>query len=510
MAWPLVPEQRYTVFVSSTHLGNEQRRQLVLDAILQAGMAPVMVEHLGARNRPPLDECLAAASTADLLICIVAHRYGSIPDGRERSYIELEYEANPERLVFLIDPKTPCVPDRDFDAGPDRWKKQAALELFRERARKNGLWAEFDENTLQARVLNALNTWKTQRSALPRAATESGAIVEGTVGSRAGPSSEGPAELVWARPDDCPFPGLSAYDEDRALLYAGREEEIGAVSDDLARRLGTARGRDVRWIQVEGASGAGKSSFALAGLLPRLRAWNEEGSLGQFRIAVLRPRDEPLRSLAVALARSFPGQVTEDLKRRLGEDPESLRNLLEEKLDPERPEFLVLVIDQLEELFTYAPDAEEAPERAQRHAAELTALSDNLAVALTGARPADGGGAAQPRADRPAALILVTTIRRDYLEELTRLASLDALTNRTARHVLRPMDAQALERAVRRPAQAAGLEWSPPDLPERIAGDAVAGGLALLGRALEALWQQRDGRILTKAEYERIGRPGRT
>jgi hypothetical protein len=50
-------ESKTTVFISSTFLDNEDRRRLVEDAVLRAGMTPVGMEHLTASHQPTVDEC---------------------------------------------------------------------------------------------------------------------------------------------------------------------------------------------------------------------------------------------------------------------------------------------------------------------------------------------------------------------------------------------------------------------------------------------------------------------
>ncbi|WP_344094695.1 BTAD domain-containing putative transcriptional regulator [Microbacterium deminutum] len=69
--------------------------------------------------------------------------------------------------------------------------------------------------------------------------------------------------------DDCPYRGLSGYGPDDADEFFGRDAEIEAVVDRLARR---------RFLALTGASGSGKSSLALAGVVPmfKARGWTAE------------------------------------------------------------------------------------------------------------------------------------------------------------------------------------------------------------------------------------------
>lgn len=69
--------------------------------------------------------------------------------------------------------------------------------------------------------------------------------------------------------ESCPYRGLSAYGPDDADDFFGRDAEIQTIVDNLSRR---------RFLALTGASGSGKSSLALAGVVPMLKArgWTVE------------------------------------------------------------------------------------------------------------------------------------------------------------------------------------------------------------------------------------------
>ncbi|MGA1876032.1 MAG: DUF4062 domain-containing protein, partial [bacterium] len=156
----------YKVFVSSTFLDNQNRRKVVREAVTMAGMLWHGMELFTAGTRPTKEECVAMAGEADVLVGIIAHRYGWEPDGR-KSITEMEYDAAKERLMFLIDPNLPVRPDQDFDQGPDKWKKQQKLEAFKQRISADQMPAHFNETNLGAKVLHALNQWRQRREQKP-------------------------------------------------------------------------------------------------------------------------------------------------------------------------------------------------------------------------------------------------------------------------------------------------------------------------------------------------------
>jgi len=154
------------VFISSTYLDNRQRRELVRGAIERAGMIAVGMETFEACDRPTVAECKRRAVDCDVFLGIVAHRYGWEPEGQEpgheKSITWLEYEAARTAgrpcLMFQIDPALPFT-KADMDAPPDIWAKQAKLDKFHALFSSHQMPAPFQENTLQAMVLDSLNKW---------------------------------------------------------------------------------------------------------------------------------------------------------------------------------------------------------------------------------------------------------------------------------------------------------------------------------------------------------------
>src|SRR5262249_9258673 len=68
--------------------------------------------------------------------------------------------------------------------------------------------------------------------------------------------------------DDCPFPGLPAFDERLAGVYFGREPETQTVLEELRKMRNNG---EPRLLMIVGGSGSGKSSLLRAGVLPRLK-----------------------------------------------------------------------------------------------------------------------------------------------------------------------------------------------------------------------------------------------
>lgn len=89
-----------------------------------------------------------------------------------------------------------------------------------------------------------------------------------------------------------PFPGLRSFEPDEDHLFFGREKEI----DGLLRRL-----RSSRFLAIIGTSGSGKSSLVRSGLIPSLYGGFMVNASPGWRMAIMRPGEDPVRNLAVAL-----------------------------------------------------------------------------------------------------------------------------------------------------------------------------------------------------------------
>ena len=72
------------VFVSSTSEDLKEHRKAARDAAISASFLPVMMEYFVASGkRAPLATSLAKVDDADLVVAIVAHRYGWVPPDQE-------------------------------------------------------------------------------------------------------------------------------------------------------------------------------------------------------------------------------------------------------------------------------------------------------------------------------------------------------------------------------------------------------------------------------------------
>ena len=136
-----------------------------------------------------------------------------------------------------------------------------------------------------------------------------------------------------------PYKGLRPFGEADEADFFGREE----ICSELVARLA-----EERFVAIVGPSGSGKSSLVFAGLLPALGRGAVAGSAG-WRIATMTPGARPLEELEAALLRiavNPPASLLEQLEA----DERGLCRAVKRVLPSDESQ-LLLVIDQLEELF---------------------------------------------------------------------------------------------------------------------------------------------------------------
>lgn len=215
-----------------------------------------------------------------------------------------------------------------------------------------------------------------------------------------------------------PFPGLRPFKYEESQLFFGRDGQVEKMIAKLSAK---------HFLGVVGTSGSGKSSLVFAGLLPALRSGMLPGAGSNWRIAVMRPGDDPIANLARALndPKVFgPAQpeynrmqtvVTEVTLRR---GSRGLCECLQQNCLPHDPtKNLLVVVDQFEELFRYAREARRANN--DKYADDAAAF---VKLLLEAVRPTADGGFAQP-------LYVLLTMRSDFLGDCAQFWELPEAIN---------------------------------------------------------------------------------
>lgn len=277
-----------------------------------------------------------------------------------------------------------------------------------------------------------------------------------------------------------PYRGLASFDEEHARDFFGRDAEIDAFLERL---------RTVTLLPVVGPSGVGKSSFVHAGVVPRLRA------RGNWTVLLLRPGAFPIEALArrllaaghshnvAARARDQSDATTEvslvePEVRLLAEELRITPALLALRLATLASATrggVVLLVDQLEELFT--------------NSAPATDVAQLLTMLLQAAD--------DPKED----IRVIVTVRDDFVGRFAGLREL---------FVMRPLGPKDLRLAITCPLRRTGSTFDDPAIVDDMLaelGTSSTSDLPLLQFACRALWDGRDvvHSKLLRTTYDQIG-----
>lgn len=309
-----------------------------------------------------------------------------------------------------------------------------------------------------------------------------------------------PRFFTWPPPDDpdrAPYRGLRALEAEDAGIFFGRE---GAIIQGLDSLRGLRDAAPPRFFVILGASGAGKSSFLRAGLIPRLQRDDRHF----LPLPVIRPERSVLhgdtglvRSLSMALKARGIIRTRAAVRDAVAAGSEGIRVLLAELADAARVPSdtdgiqarvpaVVLAVDQAEELF----HSEGGP--------ETSTFFTLLRELCWNADPS---------------LIVIFTIRSDAYDRLQDAPELEAL--RQEPFSLPPLPRGAYKTVIEGPAQrfSAGDRKLivDPALTDALLADVEQGGskdaLPLIAFTLERLYHEHgDDGDLRLDEYEALGR----
>lgn len=459
------------------------------DAIEPPSAFDIVVLILWSRLGTPLPEKTAAREYRGI--------DGRVPvTGTEWEYEEALQVARekkaPDLLAFRNISPAPIDP-RDVAAQAESMAQLAALNEFwtRHFADKGVFLTAYDEyRTLEE---FALRLEESLRRLIERRIKDASA-------------GEPRAEPVWLSD---PFRGLESYEFEHAPIFFGRDAAVAKATEQLAANARAGRA----FLLVSGASGSGKSSLVKAGIVPRLMKPQRISGIAHLRRIVFRPGSEDgdiFLALAKALTRDdggdiglrelmTPGQDVAQLAEHLrdGTPGYLFANALGRLTESSRKSGhilnfedakLILVVDQLEELFTARGIG---PEQRRQFLQLLGGLA------------------------RSGAVWVIATLRADFWHRAADIPEVIALAEGQGRLDLAAPSAAELAEMIRKPAQAAGLSFeihtgSGLGLDAVLAEHAAAapGALPLLSFTLDELYRSAKARgttVLTHASYEALG-----
>lgn len=249
-----------SVFISSTSLDLKRYRKAAIDVCKDLGFAPIAMENFEAMGVGATEGSKRKLREADLFIGIIAHRYGYVEDGHDRSVTEIEFdyagERGLDRLCFIVDPNHNW-PARSIE------KRQAdRINAFKNKIEKSVIRNLFtDVKDFSQKLTMALVNWQEWRTA-----------------------RSGELDAILATEAD-DIPGKPERLVGREALAA----EINGMLDKGKRVL------------LQGFGGMGKTALAAAIAAERIES-------GKGAVLWLRAGSEDRDGLMLALARPFNAQ----------------------------------------------------------------------------------------------------------------------------------------------------------------------------------------------------------
>lgn len=508
----------------------------------RAEIQPYFWEYEPMRLTRDFQEQIPSTAEFDIVVCILWSRLGSRlhskharPDGRAYdSGTEYEFEQAVEHaqrhglpdLLVYVNQASPPIPLEPLDLHQrlfddfkrlktflDRWTRDDSQGVFKAAYTQYAHLGEFEhrlEQHLRKLILGRLpNT----------------------------PASPTASARSWM--EGSPFRGLQCFELAHAPVFFGRTRAVGEIVGAFQRqtlaRVHLDNSAQPLFVLIAAMSGVGKSSLARAGVIPMLTKAGVIERIGAWRCAVSRPSDvvgSPFLSLARALLqsdalpeisatglsetelaellRTQAGPAGLVIKGALAQVALSARQSEETQLrqwqseferegrradatrigqllsgDPKKEARLILLVDQLEEIFT--DGAVTAGVRAE-FVRTLSALA--------------GQGS----------IYVLSTMRADFFAQSAELPELMALQKGDGVYHLAPPTPLEITQMIRLPALAAGLvfeedggthERLDDHLRDAAAKDGAA--LPLLEFALEQLYRKREGDRLTLQAYREMG-----
>ncbi|TQF74017.1 WD40 repeat domain-containing protein [Rhodococcus spelaei] len=303
-----------------------------------------------------------------------------------------------------------------------------------------------------------------------RDAREGGAV-------RGRPESVKPVAVAAPVSGVRPYRGLEPYRAEDARLFFGRSASLRGLVDAVI----AAQGHGL--VIVTGASGVGKSSLVQAGLVPDLARRDPDAETAASASVVFTPGPCPLDSISEALP-----ELASVVERP---DREGVRRAMRAASERLGAPSLVIVVDQIEELFTQCGEQDER--------VRFLAVLAYAASALGSGETPD------------AAPSVVATMRSDFYEQALSYPVLAEALERRSKAIA-PLTRAEMVDVITRPAQLIGFKLEAGlvdlilhDLGVLTSSEGSGTVLPLLSHLLDTMWERRRGGALTVASYRSTG-----
>lgn len=253
------------VFISSTFQDLKDHREAVYVALRRLGHESVVVEDWAATDQPLIERSLADLRASDVVVFLIAWRYGCIPAGEQYSATELEYRAARNAgkpcLVFLTSDDAPW-PSQYFDDDTGN------ISRFRKQLLENQIVAFFNTpDAVATQVAISLHQWVASgtRELSPTSAD--------AVSAAGAPGPE--VFLSYAHEDVAVAQSISErISRERWSVFWDRTIPVGFTWDEIVEEaidaakcvvvLWSPAARNSEWVRIEATEGAERRILAPA------------------------------------------------------------------------------------------------------------------------------------------------------------------------------------------------------------------------------------------------------
>ncbi len=270
-----------------------------------------------------------------------------------------------------------------------------------------------------------------------------------------------------------PFPGLRPFSTSDSQVFFGREKQV----DEIVKHLMKSR-----FAAITGSPGTGKTSVALAGVIPALMYQ------GEWILFRTRPGITPLQDLYASIMKKLGNPSTGISSGMLPSTEDMLSNL--NNMHREYQAGILIVVDQFEEIFTRRGVLSEP-----NHKTNRDQYLDFLMKAFQ---------------QQKVPIYILITIRSDFLDEFSAYRDFSDLID-SNNYPLPAMNAESIGRTIRGPLEVAGVGIE-KELVRKIVEDVQENPdlLPVLQHALMKTWYfwslrgQPDTKVSLE-DYEQIG-----
>ncbi len=288
-------------------------------------------------------------------------------------------------------------------------------------------------------------------------------------------------DALSSRPRN-PFVGLRPFNTDESILFFGRRQQTVELMEKLHR---------THFIGVVGSSGCGKSSLIRAGLIPNLKAGFLVEDRDRWLVAMMKPGDAPLHSLATTLietqsaVRNSQSAIEMADVIRAGGAQAVVESLMPQLADTN----LLLLVDQFEEIFRFGVESGEAEKRGE--------AADFVSIMLELGR------------QRRLPIYVVMTMRSDFLGDCDNFYGLPEAMNRS-QYLVPRLTRQQRQQAIEGPIRLSGASIS-SRLLDRVLNDVSeqSDQLPVMQHAIMRTWerwrQSGDAEAIDLQYYEAVG-----